>query len=79
MRVIETGAREVATLRYSPDGTVLTLLSREPVDAGGYAAVLVPTAALALALHGTRWSWRIAVGGFPLVAVVLGACSAPGG
>jgi len=46
--------------------------------AGGYAAVLVPTAALALALHGTRWSWRIAVGGFPLVAVVLGACSAPG-
>src|SRR5439155_5386120 len=43
----------------------------------GYAAVLVPTAGLALALHGARWSWRIAVGGFLLVALVLGAFSAP--
>lgn len=50
MRVIETGAREVATLRYSPDGTVLTLLSREPVDVGEYAAVPALTAAFRIEL-----------------------------
>jgi WD40 repeat protein len=34
MRVIETRAREVAALRFSPDGGVLTALSRQPVDVG---------------------------------------------
>ena len=45
-------------------------------SATGYGAVLVPSAAVALAL-GTSGSWRIAVGGFLLVAVVLGAFSVP--
>ena len=44
--------------------------------ATAYGAVLVPSAAVALAL-GSRASWRIAVGGFLLVAISLGTFSAP--